>query len=250
MSEGNTMSGNTESLWLAVDRLTQPTSRRIHRDDEPEATTQTADDLYRQYDADKLVRNDLARYSRMTRKTATVPSLWAQANDALTTGREQQERSANQTYRTPCDLDLMEIMADIRESVDYNIAMRGEKPTGSVPDQIRHLASLVTQKPEHISLWDYKFGQWARTLSTYLQAVQAQPHPRRIRGVACPECQIRTVLIEDSTGQMVNVPPIVIDFHDGMIRAAECTGCGQTLAFRGEEMWQLADRITEQEHTA
>lgn len=261
MSAAATAVPDTAKLWAAVDRLTLPSSRRLLRENDPAAQLEVAQDLKRQARAaadgsagpaaknpvivPQVSRNDLARYAQMRTGHATVPSLWDQSTDALTASTaDKAEGSSGSVHRTPCDLDLMEVRADIREAVDFNIAKRGEKPTGTVPEQIRHLTSMIIRdQPEAVEHWEYRFAQWGRVLAAHLQAVQAQPKPRRIRGVACPECQIRTVLIEDATGEMVNVPPIVVDFRDGLIRAAECTGCGKTLAFRGEEMWQLKDRL-------
>jgi hypothetical protein len=258
----------TARLWAAVDRLTLPSSRRLLRENDPEAQLQVLNDLREQArraaedearpkpkskagnDLFQVVvpqvsRNDLARYAQMKTGHATVPSLWDQSTDALCSSTaDKAEGSSGSVHRTPCDLDLMEVRADIREAVDFNIAKRGEKPTGTVPEQIRHLTSMIIRdEPHAVEHWEYRFAQWGRILAAHLQAVQAQPKPRRIRGVACPECHVRTVLVEDATGEMVNVPPIVVDFRDGLIRAAECTGCGTTLAFRGEEMWALKDRL-------
>lgn len=236
------MSG-VDELWAAVDRLTQPTNRKVMRDPNPEATAETVDALRRQAAAEKLVTHDLARYSAMRAKHATVPSLWDQAVEALgTSNTDMDYTGGGSVHRTPCDIDLMEIMSQVRESVDFNTAKRGNKPTGTVPQQIRHLASLiVTNEPGHVPLWADKFWAWTRALEKYLQAVQTEPKPRRLRGMSCPECQISRV-VHEIDGERVSNPPLIVDFRDGYMRAAYCEGCGATW-FRGEQMLDLMDRL-------
>jgi len=261
----NDQQPDTAALWAAVDRLTQPSTRRLFRAADPEAAEALAADLQRQEQArlaaasrPKVLnpvivagvsRNQLASFTAATRTHATVPSLWDQAVDALTaSSSDQAEGSSGSVHRTPVDVTLMEQMAYVREAMAVNLGQRHLKPRDTVPGQMRQLAAHVaSNEPEHVAWWTFRFEQWARVLAVYLQAVQQQPKPRRIRGVACPECQVRSVVIEDATGQPVRVPPIVIDFHEGYIRAAECTGCGATLAWRGEQMWDLADRLRQQE---
>lgn len=261
----NDQQPDSVALWAAVDRLTQPSTRRLFRAGDPDVVEALAADLRRQETARLAaaarpkVRNpvivagvsqhQLASYARATKGHATVPSLWDQAVDALTaSSSDKAEGSSGSVHRTPLDVTLMEQMADMREAMAVNLGQRKLKPRDTVPAQMRQLAAHVAgHEPQHIAWWTFRFEQWARVLAVYLQAVQQQPKPRRIRGVACPECQVRSVVVEDATGQPVRVPPIVIDFHEGYIRAAECTGCGATLAWRGEQMWELADRLQQQE---
>lgn len=232
-------------LWAAVDQLTQPSTRRLHRADHGDAVNETVADLRRQDQADRLVPADLGRYAAMTRRYATVPSLWDQGLEALgASNADQAEGGGGSVHRTPCDVDLMEQLAVIRNTTTSELAKRRLDRTGTVPAQIRRLtAHIAGHEPHHVDHWTSTFVQWARLLEHYLRIVQGQPKPRRIRGVACPECQLRSVLIEYTAGQPVRVPAIVIDFYDGQIRAAECSGCGALLAWRGEQLWQLADRI-------
>lgn len=247
-------------LWSAVDRITEPTTRRLHRDERPDEVAATVAELREQDQRAaepvdsaakiprvgyQVPRNNLARYAALSRGHATVPSLWDQSTDALTASNaDQAEGKSGSVHRTPCDVDLMETRSMIAETIRVNLKQRGTHPKQTVPAQMRQLASLIAgREPEHVEWWTFRFEQWGRVLAVYLQAVVSQPKPRRIRGVACPECQIRTVVVENESGERMSVPPIVIDFRDGYMRAAECTGCGATLAWRGEEMWQLADRI-------
>jgi transcription elongation factor Elf1 len=112
---------------------------------------------------------------------------------------------------------------------------------------MRQLAAwVVTNRPEHVDWWTFRFEGWRRQLDHYLQAVLTQPKERRIR-LTCPECGAKTVKITAPDGTKVNVPALVVDFNDGVMRAVECSNCAVTLAFRGEEMWTLAERIQDKE---
>lgn len=235
---------NVAALWSAVDRLTQPSNRRLIRDNDPTASDETVADLKLQSATGRIVPNDLARYSAMKRTHAVIPSLWDQSEDALTASTaDQAEGKSGSVHRSPCDIDLMEIRSTIRETVETQLDGRKLKPRATVPLQIRQLAAhIVTHEPDHVDWWQFRFEQWARVLAVYLQAVQTQPKPRRLRGAACPECQITAVVIEDATGEKVNAPPLVIDFKDGLVRAAECSGCGATW-WRGDELGELANLV-------
>jgi hypothetical protein len=229
-------------LWSAVDRMTRSTTVPLLRDHNADDITATVTAIEQQDASDKLVLHDLARYTAMTRQRATIPSLWDQSSDALTTGSEASEGRSRSVHRTPCDVDLMEIRALIRETTSHELAKRQITAKPTVPDQLRQLAAHVAgHEPDRLWWWEYRMSAWARLLGTYLQAVQTQPKPRRLRNASCPECKIRQTIIESDYGP-VSVPPLLIDFKDGLIRAAECTGCGAAW-FRGDELVHLARLI-------
>lgn len=194
----------------------------------------------------RVPRNGLARYAALTRSHATIPSLWDQSTDALAASNtDQAEGSSGSVHRAPCDVDLMETRAQIADTIRAHLIDRRLRPRATVPTQARQLAAHIAgHEPDQVPSWAHRFEQWVRVLAVHLQAVQQQ-HSRRIRGAACPDCGARTVTVT-TAGERSVVPTIVIDFHDGYIRAAQCSACGVTLAWRGEQMWQLADRLTEQ----
>jgi hypothetical protein len=230
------MSGGVDSsaLWVEVDRITKPTQRRVDR--EPES----ADWLAGLADDPTLLVCDVAAYRAATASWGEVPSLWRQAELALQTGREQQEGGGSPlAQRSPADLDLMELLLTIRESMAWQLPGRGITPRDGIPAQIRQLAAHVTtNEPQHVAWWTYRFGQWARMLGTYLRAIDVGPKPVRLRNAPCPVCRTRQVTLETDLGEIV-VPPILIDFENGWIRAATCTACS-AVWWRGNELGELA----------
>lgn len=231
------MTTETDALWAAVDSLTKPSTRKLSRDTDAEWLRELAADVGTRY-------CDVQAYRAATMTHGTVASLWQQAEIALTTGAESAggHRSMLAT-RSPADLALMETMADIREAVSLQIQGRGEKPTGTVPAQIRHLASLVLPNAAHVEWWTYRFQQWQRILETYLRAVEQQPKPVRLRGVACEDCGATHMQVKVD-GEVQIVGAIMIDFREGYVRAATCGLCGWT-KWRGDEMTEWASRIVD-----
>jgi uncharacterized protein with PIN domain len=104
---------------------------------------------------------------------------------------------------------------------------------------MRQLAAHVTtHEPQHVEWWAYRFGQWARMLAVYLRAIDTGPRPVRLRNLPCPECTATQVLVDTEQGEVV-APPIMVDFVNGWIRAAQCTACGHAW-WRGQDLWDLA----------
>jgi hypothetical protein len=223
----------TEALWLAVDSLTKPTTRRINR----ERLAEWLETLATGPDASP---RELAAYRAATVTHGVIPSLWAQAEAALTTGSETVEGQPSPlASRSPADLDLMDTMLTIRESLAWQLPGRGIKPKPGVPAQMRQLAAHVAgHEPQHVDWWTYRFAQWARVLGVYLQAIETGPKPVRLRGLPCPKCRARTVIDEKDQGPVV-APAIVVDFINGYIRAAQCKACAHTW-WRGDSLWDLA----------
>lgn len=227
------------ALWEAVDSITKPTQQRVDREpDEADWLRDLADDP-------TLTVCDVATYRAATVSFGEVPSLWRQAETALQTGMEAGE-GGNRTplrERSPADLDLMETMLTIRESMAWQLPGRGIVPRGGVPTQMRQLAAHVaTNEPQHVAWWTYRFAQWSRMLARYLRAVETGPKPVRLRNAPCPECGTRQITLPTDDGPKV-VPPILIDFTEaGWIRAATCSACMATW-WRGEDLHRLADRL-------
>lgn len=229
---------NTAELWSAVDQLTKATHIRIerHRD---------ADELA---EATAHLSFCLVADPRYGASHGVVPSLWEQAEIALETGREQQTAGggAPLAERSPADLDLMEQMLTIRETMPYQLAGRGITPRATIPEQIRQLAAhIATHEPQHVEWWAYRLGQWARLLGTYLHAIDVGPRPVRLRNAPCPLCKTRQVTLDTDQGPVVT-GPILVDFVNGWIRAATCTACTATW-WRGDELNELADALARQD---
>lgn len=216
-------------LWAAVDRLTKPSQHRIVRDDEP---------------SEWLLAQPV-RSAAVVSSYGIVPSLWEQAAGALVGGEVGGGTGTKPLReRSPADLDLMEIMSIIRETVRTELAERDTDPLpATVPGQIRRLASVVIRAdPDHGWWWEYRFAQWARVLETYLHNAEHTPKMTRLRNSACPSCAARQMTIEGEDGPVV-VPVLVVDFTaDGLVRACECMACGRAW-FRGVQMEMLAAEL-------
>lgn len=239
------------ALWTAVDLITRPSRRKIIRTPEHDPDTRppwllrlAADPTITVCDV-TLYRAELRRAVAATDPWATIPSLWEQALDALGTGSETSDRAATPLReRSPADLDLMDVMLTVREFLGEFHRHRNERivPAERVPASLRSLASAVVRhQPDDIGEWTARIEQWGRLLTTKLQAADAGPRPVRLRNSACPECGRRQVVLPTADGEKV-FPPLLIDFTDGMIRAATCSGCGHVW-WRGDELVELAERL-------
>lgn len=223
-------------LWQAVDAITAPTHRKTHRD---EAT----DDLAELW-------HTSATHCRVDVHTALVlaygqiPPLWDQAMWAVF-GSEAGDGSGGRSplrERTPADLDLMETLLTIRESMAWQLPGRGITPKPKIPAQMRQLAAhVVGREPQHVEWWAFRFEQWARLLNNHLNALDQGPKDRYLRNTGCPRCGARQVTI-DRDGDPKVVPAIVVDFVGGWIRAASCQGCGHAW-FRGDQLGDLAAEL-------
>lgn len=233
------MSDNPKArLWDAVHAITEPTRAKIKRGSDADFLDELASDggqggfcRVEDYHAAVLA------YGR-------VPALWSQANWAVF-GSEAGDGSGGKTSareRTPADLDLMETLLTIRESLGWQLPGRGirwRKP-GNIPDMMRQLAGhIVSLEPQHVEWWAFRFEQWARILRTQLNALDSGPKPRYLRNTACPLCRTRQVTLEQDGDTRV-VPALVVNFaRDNLVRAAECQACG-FVWWRGVELEDLA----------
>jgi len=205
------VSDASAQLWQSVDHLTLPTKRLITRDSG-------------------------------THTYALVLSLWDQAEQTLFTDAQGGRAGGSLAERNVMDLNLMQVRSIIADTTLREVHRRHLQVRPTVPGQLRQLAAhVVGNEPDELWWWEYRFASWARQLAHYLGAGERQASPIRLRNSSCPECQATTVLVEADDGPVV-APPLVIDFRDGYVRAAECTACGQTW-FRGEELHALAAQI-------
>lgn len=228
------MTDNCAAIWQAVDQITKPTRIRINREHNEWLTEQaTTTALYCR----------IEQHTAATSNHGTIPSLWEQAEIALTTSNETNPGGHSPlAQRTPADLDLMEIMATIRETITLQLQGRNIHPKPGVPNQLRQLASHITGNgnTQHIEWWTYRIAQWSRLLAVYLKAIDTGPRPIRLR-TPCPTCRTRNITIDTDQGPVV-AAPILIDFVAGWIRAAQCQACGDTW-WRGDDLNRLADQL-------
>jgi hypothetical protein len=196
-------------LWAAVDRLTMSTTRAVLRD------------------------NGATIYG-------VVASLWDQSAEALVGGGESAVRTSNAAERSPVDLALVELRYAIRVTTRLALSDRRQRlnPRG-VAAQIRQLAAVtVTHEPSSIGAWSLRFDTWARLLAKLLAAGDHVPASVRLRNSPCPACGAHSVIIASEDGPIV-APPIMIDFREGLVRAAQCSECG-AMWWRGDELERLA----------
>lgn len=240
------------AIWDAVDRLTKPRRQKLDRAPGTDSAWLAEITIWlRKLAAPHEGTCDVPTYRAATaaQKAATqthalIPSLWDQSTTALH-GTEIATDRGNKPLRerTIADLDLMEIRSIIRDTTRRELETRGTRTHGTQgvfnPHEIRALASLITAdtKADH-AWWQYRFDQWGRLLETYLHAAEHQARPVRLRNAPCPNCRTRQITI-DQDGEQVVAPPLIIDFRDGYIRAAECSHCGHTW-FRGDQLEELA----------
>jgi len=230
----------SRALWDAVDLITKATKRKADRDfDNAEWLWQLANDP-------TLTYCDVEAYRAATLAYGEIPALWDQAEWALTTGSEMTEGGGSSLReRSPADLDLMETMLTIRETIWTQLEGRSIPPKDGAKARVRQLAShLVTNGPvEHVEWWTFRFAQWSRLLLTHLNALDHVAKNVYLRNTACPACQTRQVTrLDPATGERRVTPAILIDFADDLIRAAQCQQCGHAW-FRGDELERLAQII-------
>jgi hypothetical protein len=237
------------TLWAAVDGLVKPRHVKLLRD------TGAAD-------------------------WTTVPPLWQQLEAALTCGMESGKAARSTVHRVPLNVGAYELAADIRDILVDALAGHDEKPLRDgpttkqlaaiaaqraaertyglyvieltplppqgrilVPASLRHLASIVTAIGDEdlIGWWIYRVTSWSRQIIHVLRLEEA-PQPRRIRDTSCPMCAATHVTTRNPDGEKIREPALLIDFTDGMVRAASCSACGASW-FRGDALVDLADLI-------
>jgi hypothetical protein len=242
------MSDESSRLWDAVDSITKPTTHKVVR-----GPLEWLEDG----------RGSFCRvtdFDMATLAYGKVPCLWAEANWAVY-GSEAGDGSGGRSplrERTPADVDLMETLLTIRESLGWQLpgrSVRWRKP-GNIPDMMRQFAAhIVTHEPQHVEWWAFRFGQWARLLHNHLNALDNGPKPMHIRGASCPLCRCGQVFVTEHpdggrTYEPANdfrkdsdrkvEPALRIDFSGGYSRCVTCLACGHAW-FRGVEMEGLAN---------
>jgi hypothetical protein len=218
----------TEPLWSTVDAITKPTSMRLWR---AERSVEEPGDLFADYLTRRVGSCDVAAYRASMRNHGTVPSLWAQAQQALyKTGETLDGNRSPLRTRSPADVALMMVMRDIRELVAefFKQDDKADVPTvEQLPEKLRHMASEILRRQAGVDLWGYRLEQFRRLLESHLQAVDRGPKPMRLR-VRCPLCKTETITITDLEGNEIVARPILAVYRDGGLRCMECQACTAT----------------------
>lgn len=275
MSDTQELAAAKPRLWSAVDAITKPSTHRVPRaHQEVDVAGELLADLasnptrlmcsvLEKQRADQLAADQTLAYGQ-------VPSLWLQATWAVF-GSEAGDGSGGKTSareRSPADLDLMETLLTIRESLGWQLPGRKvawRKP-GDIPDMMRQFAShIVTHEPQHVEWWAFRFEQWGRLLRNHLNALDNGPRPVHLRGAVCPLCRCSQVFVTDTDdgpsyepatpaeckkdGTRKVAPALKVDFVDGHVRAAQCLACGHTW-WRGTDLEGLARELDDTPQTA
>ena len=213
------------TLWAAVDALVAPRHVKLWRDVDGRSWTEWT----------------------------TIPSLWWQLEeDTLALGDAGGGGSRSSSYRSPANLDCLQLWGDIHDTVAEAVAehhiltaelIAKELPLRlDFPHALRRLASTIVtiNQEDFTDDWTDRIQRWARGIITFLRLTE-QPQPRRIRDTSCPTCQATHVTIDSGSGPE-RVPALLIDFHGTLVRAASCTACGSNW-FRGDGLLELADLV-------
>lgn len=266
-ADTETQAATMLECWKAVDEITQAKRRKVQRSNREDADwVADAEGWFARLATDPAVlvcdvssfRKTAADYQAATAGWSSIPSLWDQAVEALRTGGESDDGRGRSPLRerSVADLDLMETMLTVREFVaafhrppkDPRAAVP-PVPTDRLPASLRRLASELARYPHRQAEWVPRVIQWARMLAVHLQALEHVARPIRLRNAPCPLCKTRQVTV-DVNGQQARkpdpdnrvVPPLLIDFVDGYIRAATCTACSATW-WRGAQLYALRDEL-------
>lgn len=193
---------------------------------------------------DRLVKPRRTRLLRDGGTTiwATIPSLIAQLDAEIGTGTARREGGGSR-YRTPLDLDVMELRHTIRETINDALIAHGQKLRPDTAASIRLLAVTVTAVADDdlTEWWTDELEKFARQITNTLH-LNDEPQPRGIRGASCPACGADHVTRTEA-GETVHDPALTITFTGHLVRAAECHACLTTF-WRGEGLLALADALT------
>lgn len=187
-------------LWLAVDKLTNPTRRRIYRDT-----------------------------GRMTySELVNIPSLWDQLVEAVGSGAGGKARGV-QRSKPPCDASALSLTVEIADAVRAGCVGLRIKPRGDVPRDLRSAVSgtIRLQDDEANARLLSVLRGWVARIKT---AVRNDPDaPWRMHGAACRVCQSTSVQSWDDDGEETRIPALVVHSRGGVIDSVSCDFCGSKL---------------------
>jgi hypothetical protein len=96
----------------------------------------------------------------------TLPSLWWQLDDALRTGLENSTHASGSKYRTPLNIDALQLAGDIEDVTTDALNGHDQKPRATFPESLRALASVVVaaMDADLTGWWTYRVRSWARQI--------------------------------------------------------------------------------------
>lgn len=189
-----------------------------------------------------------------------TPSLWDQSTAALYGQGEIQSGSGATLARerSAADLDLIELRAQIVESVRAELTLQGEpvrtdgkgRPAEfEALVELRRLAWLVIKNtPHNIGWWAHRLASFGRALESHMHLGKREPRPVRLRNTMCPSCGNDWVVREanvqglvDQRAELARQPAIAILFEDEAVAGAHCEACGRVWA--RSEMVDFAELV-------
>lgn len=221
---------DSTALWLAVDRLVEPQHVQMDR----------SGDLDESWDKGRGWC-DVAAYRAATTRNGVIPSLWDQAEAAVSgKGDGDGARGAVPAReRSIADWELIEHLASVRESVRLFAVEYGDKPKPQGEPfharlEIRHLASLMVAKEpaDQLRFHTYRVEQWGRVLARLLNQSEG-PKPCRPR-VRCVECGSGMIAVQnpestDPADRVMVWPVVITHMRVGdtfVVRGGQCDACG------------------------
>ena len=194
------------ALWAAVDRLTQPHTQKLERDN-----GQT--------------------------ETFALPSLFDQLAEAVHS-LTSQGNNGRQQSRPPLDLNCLSLHTEITTTIRNALHQHHRKPLESLNLDLRSLVSelIRTKNPEPIQQWTEQARTWAGQIRTAISSDSDRAW--RLWGFPCFECRATHTQERQPDSTYIRVPAIRVIWSNKLVRGIECAACGMTIMRSG-----LLDRI-------
>jgi hypothetical protein len=184
-------------LWDAADRLTQPGSTRLVRDD-----------------------GHTERHP--------LPSLFAQLVDAMESGAGQKTGSAFGS-KPPLDAAALSLLIEIAEHVRDGCLDRGIKRRHDTPLDLRQLVSAINTEGD-----GQRIDRCARLVQSWCARIVATiasdpDRTWRMHNAACRVCSSTSVPVFGDDGSETRQPALIVHSADGRIDSIVCGFCGSVL---------------------
>ena len=184
--------------WAAVDRLVNPTRRRLTRD------------------------NGASEH-------VTIPSLFDQLVEAIETGGESSQTHGVPASKPPMDTAALSLLLEIAELVRDGCRQRGIQRTFDTPKDLRALTSAINTEgdPDRIDGCARLVKSWCSRITATIS--NDPDRSWRMHGAACRVCRSTTVPTYADDGTEARQPALIVHSEDGRIQTIECAFCGSVL---------------------